>query len=173
MIEEFFVTHKELLGKVLDWPFLLFILFLIGAVAFRKEFKTLLGRGDITISWGQGKSIRLHDISEHLDREMDQIRDELNIVKEAVHKFHANSPDYVAEQQPAENLSPEGKEEALNRMKDSLRHGDWRWRTLSRLAIISGITENEALTILRGDPDIGLGQDKNCNHIAKLNHREQ
>ncbi len=76
---------------------MLFILLLIGAVSFRKEFRTLLSRGDITISWCEGRSIRLHDISEHLDREMDQVRDELNIVKEAVHKFYSSSPDYVAE----------------------------------------------------------------------------
>jgi hypothetical protein len=102
---------------------------------------------------------------------MDQIRDELEIVKEAVHKFHANSPDYVAEKKPAENMSPDERGEALSQMKDALRHGTWRWRTLERLAIISRITEKEARIILRGDPDIDLGQDKQGNRIAKLKHR--
>ena len=171
MIEEFFVTHKELLGRLLDWPFLLFILLILGAVIFRKEFRALLGRGDITISWGEGRSIRLHDISEHLDKEMDQIRDELDIVKEAVHKFHSTSKDYVAEQHRSEDLSHTERGEALSRMKDSLKHGRWRWRTLERLAIISGITEKEALTILRGDPEVNLGQDKKSNYIAKIKHR--
>ncbi len=171
MIENFFITHKELLGRLLDWPFLLFVLLIFGAVYFRKEFKTLLGRGDITISWGEGRSIRLHDISEHLDKEMDQIRDELEIVKEAVHKFHSTSKDYVAEQHRTENMSQEERNEALNQMKDSLKHGRWRWRTLERLAIISGITEKEALTILRGDPEVDLEQDKKSNYIAKIKHR--
>ena len=171
MIEEFFITHKELLGKLLDWPFLLFILILISAVLFRKEIKSLLGRGDITISWGEGRSIRLHDISEHLDREMDQVWDELEVVKGEIRKFHADSPGYVKEQHPVENLPSEDRDNALKKIKESLRHSKWRWRTLERLAIIAGVTDKEALTILRGDPDVTLGRDKKNNVIAKLKHR--
>ena len=170
-MEEFFVTHKELLGRLLDWPFLLFIVLLLGAVYFRQELRTLLSRGDITISWGEGRSIRLHDISEHLDKEMDQIRDELDILKEEVHKFHSSSSDYVAEQYRAENISQPERDEALSLMKNSLRHGKWRWRTLERLAIMSGITEQEALVILQGDPEVELGQDKKSHFIAKIKHR--
>ena len=171
MIEQFFVTHKELLGQLLDWPFLMFMLIIFTAFTFRKELRALLGRGDITLSWGEGRSIRLHDISEHLDQEMDQIRDELDILKQTVHRLHANAPDFIAEQHPAKDLSVEERAQALVTMKDALRHGNWRWRTVERLAIISGVTDKEALTVLRGDAEIDLGLDKKSNDIAKLKHR--
>lgn len=102
---------------------------------------------------------------------MDQIRDELDIVKQEVHQFHANSPVFAAEQSPTQDLCAEERKQALATLTDASRHGNWRWRTIERLTIISGITEKEALTVLRGDPDIELGKDKKGNNIAKFKHR--
>lgn len=171
MGENFFVTHKELLGKLLDWPFLLFTLFFISLIVFRKEIRSVLSRGDITVSWGEGRSIRLYDISDHLDKELDQIRDDLDDLKQTVQHLHANEAELVQVKPAAEKLSPNERNAALENMCEALRDGRWRWRTLERLAQISGITEKEALNILRAASQVQLGQDKNGNHIAKLRDR--
>jgi len=165
--KSFFETHQLLLSKLLEAPFLLFVFLIIMCFFFRREIRSVLGKGDITISWGEGKSIKLHDISDHIDQEVDQLREQLHTLQELIQ----NQTDDFDTEQLMENLSSEERKNILEMMRDSLRHSQWRWRTLKRLAIISKVTENEALLILQSDPDIVIGHDKQNNKIIKFKHR--
>jgi hypothetical protein len=63
------------------------------------------------------------------------------------------------------------KQNALKRMKEALRSGRYTWRSTERLAIIGGISENEALDILRNDSDVLFSKGKAGNRIVKLKNR--
>ena len=72
-----------LLEGVLDWPFLLFVIIIFCSLFFRQQLGGLLSRWDIAIDWGTG-SIRLRELSEKFDQEVDPVREELDALKQAV-----------------------------------------------------------------------------------------
>ena len=170
-MSEFLSTHKEFIIKFLDWPFLLFVILLVLIIIFRHQIRTILGRGDITISWGEGRSIKLHDISDHLDQELDQIREDMQLLKETLHNMQSGAPVHDDKIVVAKVLSEQERHDAAKRMVEALEDGKWRWRTIERLSIIAGTTESEAIKILRGNHEVVLGQDKSGNHIARLRSR--
>lgn len=80
--------------------------------------------------------------------------------------------------QPPDQLEPkegqldeQAREKALERMKDALATGQWRWRSIERLAIIGAVSENQAIDILRKDAEIVFGRGKSGNLIARLKSR--
>ena len=170
-MDKFLITHKEFLLKFLEWPFLLFVFLIVLIIIYRHQIRTILGRGDITISWGEGRSIKLHDISDHLDQELDQIREDIQMLKEALNTLQKGTPGYDEKRVVAKVLSEQERHEAAKRMIEALEDGKWRWRTIERLSIIAGITESEAIKILRGNHEVVLGQDKSGNQIARLQAR--
>lgn len=165
------LTHKDVYIKFLEWPFLLFVILLVLIVIFHRQIRTILGWGDITISWGEGRSINLHDISDHLDQELDQIREDIQLLKENLHTLQKGTQSYDEKLVVSKVLSEQERFDAAQRMIAALKNGKWRWRTLERLSIIAGITESEAIKILRGNDEVILGQDKSGNHIARLQSR--
>lgn len=189
----------DIIKSFLDWPFLLFLFLSAFAYFFREQIQGILNRGDIAISWGEGRTIRLRDLSEHVDEDMGEIVGEVENLKEKIEKMEK----WVLEREPAreENEEPslsesapsgEGisgslsgsdygssplspplddsaRQNALNRMRDELTNGKYRWRTIDRLAVRAGITEAEALGILSSERDVILGQNmKSGSRIARL-----
>jgi TIR domain-containing protein len=57
---------------------------------------------------------------------------------------------------------------AHQRMIDALAEKGWEWRSIERLAIIGGVSEDEALDILREDPNVVFAKGKSGKRIAKL-----
>jgi hypothetical protein len=56
-------------------------------------------------------------------------------------------------------------------MKKALRSERFTWRSIKTLADAGGISESEALNILRNDPDVVLGSGSSGNRLAKLKDR--
>ena len=69
-----------------------------------------------------------------------------------------------------EEVRIENKKErgAYERMIEALGEEDWTWRSIERLAIIGGVSEDEALAILRRDANVVFGKGKNGRRIARL-----
>ena len=162
---------REILLALLNWPFLLFVLLGLSVILFRRQLLGILSRGDITFSWGEGRSIRLRDLSEGVDKELDPIRDEIEALKEAVERLAGGSPAVESSVAPQREQSVQQHEDALPRMKEGLWSRQYRWRTLKRLAVIGGVSEEQAVDILRADPEIVFGTGKSGSRIAKLKSR--
>ena len=60
------------------------------------------------------------------------------------------------------------EKDAYERIIDALSDENWVWRSIERLAVIGGITEDEALDILRRDSNVILGKGKSGRRIARL-----
>jgi hypothetical protein len=57
---------------------------------------------------------------------------------------------------------------AYELMIAALNDEGWTWRSIERLAIISGVSEDEALAILRRDANVVFGKGKSGRRIARL-----
>jgi hypothetical protein len=160
----------EIVLKLLDWPFLLFISLLILAYVFRVQLKALLTRGDISISWGEGRTIRLRDLKDQIDQKLDEVKEEVDELQQGKTKATASqNPPVIGN---VGSLSDEEKAKALQRMKDALADEKFRWRSISRLAAIAGISESDATAILRDDPKaIKLSVGESGRRIARLTSR--
>jgi TIR domain len=70
-----------------------------------------------------------------------------------------------------EEIKIENKKErgAYERMLEALNDEAWTWRSIDRLAIVGGVSEGEALDILRRDSNIVFGKgNKSGRRIARL-----
>lgn len=76
------------------------------------------------------------------------------------------SPPYKAVQ-----IEDPRKENAYQRMKKALMDENWKYRSIDRLAIKGGVTEHEAIEILRYDSNVIFGRTKFGRKIAKLKKR--
>lgn len=162
---------EQLWLQLLDWPLIaLFVLLLLLAI-FRKELAALLARGGITLVWGD-KSFTISDLPEELDEsfsemveEIEDLRNRLSALEDATGKKPA----------PAEARSglTEAQEEAVRQrmISDGLEKSRYRWRSIERLAAIGGVTEADALAILRSDRGVRLGTGKSGRQIARLKER--
>jgi len=167
-------TLELVLLKMLDWPFLAFVILLLAIFLFRRQMASVFGRGDILISWGENRSIRLRELAASLDEELDPIRDEVNVIKKAIAVIEANfKVPNAPRMEPItkDELVPEQREMAKKRMKEALVTGEYLWRSLDRLAIIGGISESQALDVLRTDSEVVLSIDKSGRRIARLASR--
>jgi hypothetical protein len=69
------------------------------------------------------------------------------------------------------NIEDEKNRNAYERMKEALLDENWSYRSLDRLAIKGGVSEDEAIEILRYDPDIIFSKTKSGRKIAKLKNK--
>ena len=152
--------------KLLDWPFLLTGVCILFIFLFREQLKALLNREDITIKWGD-RVIRLRDLGDKIDQEIDPLRDELessrNTKQVSQEKNELGGVQFMNEVEPPID--------SLERMKEALRSPKFRWRTISRLAAIGCVPEETAKSLLRSDPEIVFSIGKSGNPIAKLKSR--
>jgi hypothetical protein len=155
---------------LLDWPVLAFLAVVGFVLLFRKQLAAALRQGDVLLSWG-ANSIKLSQLSGNLDKELDPIRDELQALKNAVAALErgasADAPPVLPpEPAPASVQAAAG---ASERMLEALRDPHYVWRSIERLATIGGVSEVEALDLLRQSTDVvTLGLDKSGRRIARL-----
>jgi hypothetical protein len=166
----------QIVLKLLDWPFLIFVASIFFIWFFRRQLKVLLRRRNIEIKWGD-KSILLQDlakkIEQDIDSKFDSIQDaqEIEIPRKIDSDLLAKKPQGVqfandASVQHADDLTTD----PLNRMKEELMSPTFRWRTLSRLSRVAGISESEARSLL---PSLKVDFDvnKSGQTLVKLKSR--
>jgi hypothetical protein len=172
-VQQVELTVWHFLIKLLDWPFLLFVVLLFFIWIFRKQLISVFSRGDILLSWGD-RSIRLRELSENLDKELDPIREEIDAVKQAVERIQSSIGTPKSQQiepPPSATHSNKQLDDAKQRIQEALKSGKYRWRSIERLAAIGGISENQTLDILRSDPEVVFSVGKSGHQIARLKSR--
>lgn len=66
------------------------------------------------------------------------------------------------------HIEDERKRNAYERMRAALLDENWSYRTIERLAIKGGVSEDEAIEILRYDPNIVFNRTKSGRRTAKI-----
>jgi hypothetical protein len=68
-------------------------------------------------------------------------------------------------------IAPEQSEYALRRMREELQSPNYIWRSITRLAIVGGVSEEQALDLLRTTDDVVLGEGPK-GRLARLRTRQ-
>ena len=166
--------------KLLDWPFLIFVILVLFILFLQKQLRGLLNRDNILIKWGD-KTILLGELGKNIGQDIDSKFDSLQEKKKTLKEFISDLPVEEAQAKTInvgdlpnigqKKIDIHKKEtDALNRMKEALMSPAFRWRTLSRLAHIAAISESEARSML---PELGVDFDVNSSGqpIVKLKSR--
>jgi hypothetical protein len=176
---------SEVVVKLLDWPFLLFVLVLTFLLVFRKHVAALLNRGDITISWGPGRSISLKDIGESLGQELDAMTERLDALEAHIGPSGdaVTAGDSLDEGPappapapgggPSRRPDPDHLQTVKARALSALEDPRYEWRTLDRVATLSGSTADEVRQVLRTDPAVTFGSTRTGDPLLKLKRRDQ
>jgi hypothetical protein len=158
-----------LLEGVLDWPFLLFIIIIFSSLFFRQQLGGLLSRGDIAIDWGTG-NIRLRDLSEKFDQEVDPVREELEALKQAVNALeHQVGSRSLGDESSASTAS--SPDETERRLAEALASPKFKWRSIPRLAQMAALSESAVRDVLGTNPEVVFSADKSGNQLAGLRGR--
>lgn len=155
-----------LLPKLLEAPFLLFVAAVLFIWWFRQQLTALLGRGDILISWGE-RSIHLRELSKSLDEELEPIRDDIEALKRSIPGGPASIQAPRQDVQVA-GLPTQDCKHVAARIREALESSQFMWRSIDRLAAVSGMEESQVLEILRADPEVRLSVGKSGRQIAGL-----
>lgn len=158
---------KEIVIAGLDSTVLLVLLIFLFIYLFRSNLAGLLKGRNIEIRWGD-KQIKLNDLSNNIDQEIDPLREDVEALK------------YVTKQlQEKAGLRLEKEvsqgEEELDQIKkrfyEALRSPKFRWRTIDRLALFSRTTPDKILELISADENIVMSYDTHGKRLAKLKHR--
>ena len=161
----------DVLLALLDWPFLLFVFLLVFVLVFKKKVMGLFERGDIQIGWGEGRHIKLKELSDGLDEEIDPIKDEIQELREQVEKLTPKSAGDSKIASTQQELNDKRRKAAEKKILEGLQNTKYRWRSVRRLAAISGVSESDALDILRENSEVVLSVGKSKRNIARRKNR--
>jgi len=162
----------EIIPALIDWPFLLFIFLIVIVLLYREKIVGLLERGDIQISWGKDRHIKLKELSDGIDEELDPIRDEISELRNRIQDLEKGLHGEKAEQKNEQLIDDEKRyKDAEERIINGLKSHKYRWRSIERLANISGVSENETLDILRANSGVVLSRGKSGREIARMEDR--
>jgi hypothetical protein len=163
------------IGKLLDWPVLLFILIVFFAIRSGQSVAELLKGRKFDVELG-GNKLSIGDAVQALDEETKQAVDDFRKHQEEINSLKArvargsvgggqtccaktkrateNQAEAITESSAAGNRldartsSEDRREAAFKRMIAAMSNSKFRWRTVERLAIEAGVSETEAHEIL-------------------------
>jgi hypothetical protein len=159
--------RHDVVLKLLEAPFLVFLTITVRLIVLRKELKALFARSEISIKWGD-HSIELKDLSSNFDKELEPLRDDIEVLRQALSQNSSSARVLGVAQAPDEagELAP-----IRAHLEQALRHSQFKWRSIERLSAIAGASEEQVLSLLRSDPDVRLSVGKSGRQIAGLRSR--
>ena len=177
-----------LVERLLDWPFLLFVILAAAIIVFRDPLKQALRSGGVTVEWGDrkltvGEAVQV--IDDDLKETLDDFRTSMERIREAEGKIETlnaavaelqskaeGAPSVGIEPPRTEPAAPQGRERLWRTLEGSLSDARYRWRSTERLAIIAGVSQDEVREILREHPDeVVISHGKSGREIAGLRSR--
>lgn len=159
----------EFFIKLLEWPFLLFIGITLLIWKFGDEFKKLISRGGVILTWGD-KSFAISELPEQLNMSFAPVTDDIDELKAKVERLEEQLSIKDGQKTNSSNatLTSEQTEAARKRMLEGLERGKYTWRSLERLATIGNVTEEQASSILRPMDEVTFSRGKSGRTIVKL-----
>jgi hypothetical protein len=157
-----------LIGKLLDWPFLLFGSAWILVMWRGKEIMELLAHRKVKIG--------PVSIDEAIENVQKVATDDFKVVNARIQalesRFSASSGSNFSTEKQDNLTERDRREELFQRMRAALAESESTWRAVERLAISAGVSEKEAHDILADHRrEVVLSVGKTGRVIAKLSDR--
>ncbi|WP_372739143.1 hypothetical protein [Neptunomonas sp.] len=139
----------QLVLKLIDWPFLLFIIVVFLIFLMKDQLKGLVDRSNVKITWGD-RSIELNELADNVDQDIDPIKERIDLIEEKLAKI---TTDEVPTEQV--NSDPEPTTDDIYKVLHvGLANPKYKYRTASGVAKDAEIPIQTAQTILTSNPNI-------------------
>ena len=151
ILSSFNRSHESILtSKLLDWPFLTFVMLACFVVLFFDSLVAVISRGEFTIAWGKDQNIKIRNLSAAVSGELSPIQEDVEALKIAVASpqeqtstgFRTPGVDEQTLESDSANAptpnSPEVNiiEARVRRLRDALGNPKYKWRSIERLSSI-------------------------------------
>ncbi|UAA38937.1 hypothetical protein KIH87_00755 [Paraneptunicella aestuarii] len=138
----------QIVLKLLDWPFLLFILVSTLIYVTRRQIRNLVDRSNLKITWGD-RSIELSDLADNLDQDLDPIKERLDALEEQMKTMGKTTPDKekFTQKEPTEL-------EIDKVLNVALKNPRFKYRTLDGIAKDVKIPKDKVQQILGSNPQV-------------------
>ena len=164
---------EQLALQLLDWPVITVVAVLVMIGLYRKEIGKLLSRGGVALVWGD-KTLAISEPPGESDESLAPVTDAIEELQERL-----TAVEQVLAQQPtgqpiSSALNEQQREPIRERMLKALESSAYRWRSISDLASIGGITEPQAREILEtlsSEATVVLSRGKSGRDIVRLENR--
>ena len=155
------------LDKMLNWQSFALLILTATLIYLRDEIKGLMTTGGIEVElWGQ--KLKFREAVAQVQKSTDVATSDLTSLTERVTELEKKAG--PTKQQVAATGSSEGKiDRASKIMLEALNNVKYEWRTIGRLAELTGLSEDEATDILKSSKSkVEFATDKNGRKIARL-----
>ena len=176
-----------IVGGLLDWPFLAFVLIVAFLWFYRLEIVHLLRNRSITVNIA-GNTVTVSEavesINEETEKELVALQEQIQTLETRVEELVQAAGDPQATKKIAEGAhpragtgtkaKPEDRAEVIwARLRPELLQGKFVWRSLDRLALVAGATPELVHDVLAAHPDeVKIGRSKSNRTIARHVTRE-
>lgn len=157
----------ELTLKLLDWPFLLFLVAIFMIFILRGQLKTLVKRSSLKISWGD-KSIELNELSDNLDQDIDPIKERLDFIEEALDKLNCKEVSFKSEQ--ASEPTPQQEKKVINALNAKSKY---HYRTAKGIARETKVPFSVASHILSRSKKVKVVKSRDGRELYSACNRDQ
>jgi hypothetical protein len=128
---------------------------------FRNQLRYVLSRGGVTLVWAEN-SFSISELPEQLNESFAPVTDDIEELRQRLEslekRFSVSAPD-----------TPPPEDAAVRAiMLKALAEGKYTWRSIERLASISGISTKKASEILRPLDVVAFSRGKSGRSIVKL-----
>ncbi|EKA7375356.1 hypothetical protein OL330_004662 [Vibrio parahaemolyticus] len=137
----------QLLLKLLDWPFLMFVIVMVLIYLLKEQIKGLVDRSNLKITWGD-RSIELNELADSVDQDIDPLKERLDELETQLEKLAKNVHKPRVDTPRRINVDGAKVAEAVT------NNSRYKYRTARGVAKTVGITTEQAKKALQSNPDI-------------------
>lgn len=157
-----------LVERLLDWPFLLFLLLVYILFAARSQLFDLLSTRQVKVKIG-GNEVTIGEAINDLNNETSITAADLEALQTQIDALKPKTEDATGDVGDMEDKSAEVSSDlAISIMRSGLTDSRFTWRSIERLALEAGLSESEAHRLLAAEPDITISKGKSGRIIARL-----
>ena len=184
LLRTLYGSHESILtSKLLDWPFLTFVLLASFVGLFFDSLASLIARGEFTIAWSKDQSVKIRNLSAAVSGELSPLQEDIEALKSAVASLQGH-PNKMADTEginaPVSEFISSSTISATNtgiveaqkrRLREALDNPKYKWRSVERLAAVAGLSEDEVIGLLLTQDDVRLSRSMTGHQIAGLRSR--
>ncbi|WP_156905147.1 hypothetical protein [Neptunomonas japonica] len=150
----------QLVLKLIDWPFLLFLIVVFLIFMMKDQLKALVDRSNVKITWGD-RSIELNDLADNVDQDIDPIKERIDLLEERLAKITTDD----VQIEPV-NEGPEPTDDDIDKVLHvGLANPKYKYRTASGVAREANIPIQTAQKILTSNPKIRVVKARDGKEI--------
>ncbi len=161
---------EQVILKLLDWPFLMFILIVVLVYFTRNELKGLISRSNVKITWGD-RAIELNELADNVDQDLDPLKERVEQLEYKLQQLveHASSADDSGdvEESFADEPCPPPPEpgDIANVLNIALSNPRYKYRTAEGVARELKLPVQYAQQILADAPNVRVTKSRDGREL--------